>query len=225
MNGKLLLSVIMNTAIVLMVAAGLVISFTVRGDTSTFQGDRLGIFIYFTVDSNVLCAIVSSVYVYLALRHKNAADIPKAGYVLRLVSTVGVLVTLFVTVFFLAPSAKGGLPALLTNANFFFHLVVPLTSLVSFALFEGTEVIGFRDCLWGIAPVFLYSVFYAGRILANLDGGKVVPSYDFYGFLKGGVQFLPLVLIIMYSFSYVLAVSSMGLNRLGLWVSNGHSGK
>ena len=91
---------------------------------------------------------------------------------------------MLITIFFLMPTMapKYGRFGLFMYSNFFLHLFNPLLSIVSFACFEKTKLISFRQTFWGIVPLVIYAVYYAGVSLVHSVEGVIAEGYDWYGF-------------------------------------------
>ena len=200
--------------------------------TLEFSATRFESFKYFTIDSNVFAGIVSIVYLcYINnKKKKNAllAEHPHGGQdetgslpattnfsmpqwlaFLKLAATTSVMLTMMVTVCFLAPTSSRGYFALFKNSNLFFHFVIPVLCIVSFIFFEPAEKpVRFLQTLTGIIPMFIYSLFYTINILLHLENGQLVRRYDWYGFLGGKISnvifVLPAIYLITWIFSIVL---------------------
>ena len=129
-------------------------------------------FRYFTVQSNVLCAL-SAALMCLA---------PGAiwAWALKFVGTAAVTVTMLTVLLFLGRAY--GYKALLSGTDLVMHLVTPLLALLSFCVFERRPV-----PLWyaplALLPVMLYGVLYGYKILA---APPEKAWEDFYGFNKSG---------------------------------------
>lgn len=174
---------------------------------------------YYTVDSNILMGIVAfiaMIYDIRAVRDENYM-IPRFVYVLKLVGTVGVTITMLVTVFFLAPTSTKGYFSLFTNSNFFLHFANPLLAIVTFVGFERTDLIKFKHCLFGMMSLGLYACFYVINCLINAVEDIVPKKYDWYGFFIWGVKsvyfVLPIILLVTFLVSVVLWVANRRRGR------------
>lgn len=170
---------------------------------------------FFTVDSNIIIGLISllfSYYDYLVIKNKKEY-IPAYVYILKLIGTVGVTITFLVTALYLAPFIPNGYYALYRNANLFFHLIIPLLSLISFIFFEKTDKIKFKHVILCLIPIILYGIFYASNILLHLDNGNINKDYDFYMFANGGVGSIVIVFIVMQMFSYLTSLLIWYLNK------------
>ena len=131
---------------------------------------------FFTVLSNLFCALGAGVYAFCLLTGHVSQD----AVTLRYLGTLCVTVTLLTVLLFLAPQA-GGLKPLLTGANLYLHLIGPLLAIVDFLFFmTGLKAPG--TYLWGILPVIAYGAFYLYRTRFAPESRRWP---DFYGFNKG----------------------------------------
>ncbi len=173
---------------------------------------RLEMLKFFTVDSNILMgmiALIAAIDEWKVLKGKQS-EIRVGSFVLKLIGTVGVTLTMLVTVFFLTPTTAKtyGFFALFYDSNFFLHLLNPILSLVVFLGFEKTTKIHFKHTFSGIIPMAVYAVYYITAALMHAENGVIADGYDWYGFFFGGVSsilfVLPLMLLITYAIGFVL---------------------
>lgn len=166
----------------------------------------------FTVDSNILLGIVA---IIAAIDEKRVADGKKSSistgtYIAKLVGTVGVTLTMIITVFFLAPTtaATYGFFASFYYSNFFLHLLNPILAIVVFLFYEQTDRISFRHTFTGIIPMLIYAVYYVSIALAHSSNGKIAEGYDWYGFFVLGTAsaaiIVPILILLTYGISFVL---------------------
>jgi hypothetical protein len=201
----------------LFATVSMIVGFQFMGDVRVLSSMNVAAFRYFTVDSNVFAGIVSLAYIIwkLSPSGRGHEQLPKPLYVLKLAATTGVMLTMMVTVFFLAPRSKTTYFAYFMNANFFMHLITPLLCIISFVFFEPAQSgrAPFALSFTGVIPMVLYAFFYIPNILLHLEDGKTSRTYDWYGFLDGGLNtiyfVIPLLIIVTWLFA------------LGLWALNG----
>ena len=212
MNKKQKVSLILNGLIVLFTifaTVSMIIGFQFMGEIKVLSSASFKAFKYFTVDSNVFAGLVSLVYlIFFCLLEKGKIKaLPKWLNYLKLAATTGVTLTMMVTVFFLAPRTTTTYFAYFMNSNLFMHLITPLLCIISFAFFEPAKL-SFAESLVGICPMILYAIYYIPNILLHLDNGKVLPAYDWYGFLFAGLNtiwfVIPLLLLITWAFGICL---------------------
>ena len=210
---KIKISFYINIVIFIFVLFGVVsmlTGFYFMGEEKLLTATRLGAFKFFTVDSNVFMGIISlifSVYEYKLINKK--IEIPKILYILKLMSTLGVTITFLITLLYLAPFYENGFLVLYKNSNLFFHLIVPLLSLITFVFFEKSDKIEFRETFYGLIPFILYSIFYVLNILLN----EKTIKYDFYNFTNNGKNSIVVALIVIMIFVYLIDLIIWFLNR------------
>lgn len=185
------------------------------GGVLTTSGAEM--FKFFTIDSNVLMGVIA-LFTALQLRQVirgQREDLSTACYVWNLAGTVGVTLTMLVTVFFLEPTMapQFGLFALFAGSNFLLHLFNPLLAIVTFTVFEKTRKIPFRHTLTGIVPMVLYAVFYLANCMRHAVNGMVDIAYDWYGFLAGGVKTVWIVIPVIFLFTWLISIALWRLNR------------
>jgi len=207
-------SMVLNFLIVVLVAVASIFMFAgikVTND-GLLDSTKLAMFKYFTVDSNLLVAIASIILIYYEkkLLHKEIKTIPKKVYVFKLMSTAAVTLTFLTTLLFLTP--QYGFIAMFSNSNLFFHLIVPLISIISYIFFEHHNN-KYRYALYGLIPMFIYSIYYTSNILLHLNSGGLTIKYDFYGFLRGDISNIIYVIPIIYIFTYLISLVLVMLNK------------
>ena len=186
------------------------------GSGAALSASRFAILRYFTVDSNILMGIVALI-VLLDLRKIAKGELealPRKDYVLALMGTVGVTLTMLVTVFYLAPTIDNGWFVCFNNSNLFLHVINPLFSIVAFLFYERTNRLSLKDAFWGLLPMCVYAVPYIAVCIINSKDGRVLPGYDIYGFfgfgLLSGFIVFPIILVFTFGISACLFL----LNRI-----------
>lgn len=114
------------------------------------------IFSYYTVQSNVFMGIVSFIFAnreYQILRGKKE-EIPLIYYIFKMVATVAVSLTFFVVFAIFGFMSKGGHIPLLRNSYFFFHLIIPVMSILNYVFFEKTNIIKFKYIFYDYYQLF-----------------------------------------------------------------------
>ena len=156
----------------------------------------LGAFKYYTVLSNVFCAIscLCSAFHFVIARK---TDLPSWLYVFRLMGSSVVSVTFLVVLFFLG--LVYGYRPMFSGVSFWLHLVAPVLAIASQILLKQAESLPLWTSVFGIAPTVVYGIFY---ITVNAVGwtGNPNRATDFYYFLNWGwgigiVIFLTIFLI------------------------------
>ena len=185
---KLKISVIINLLIGFVTAGVMVWSVIDVNTSNVYKMSGTGeLFKYFTIQSNVLSGIVSIIFAVFGIRKLKgvSSDIPTALYVMRLAATAGVSLTMTTVLVYLGPIF--GYAFMLTHTNLFFHLLLPLSAIVSFVFFDTTDKISFRSTLFSLTHFALYAAFYLSVALSHVVNGKVDLIYDWYSFTTFGI--------------------------------------
>ena len=183
-NKSIKISLIFNILIVILTIAASIIMFTgfkyMHGYEIILETTKLGMFKFFTVDSNIFMGIVALLFAVKELRlsNGNKNEITTIDYILKLMATSGVGLTFFVVFAYLGPISKEGIMSMLMNSNLFFHLIIPVLSIITFVFFERSDKLNLKESIWGIIPTFLYGIYYITNILMHMENGKVSPIYD-----------------------------------------------
>lgn len=212
---KIKISLIINIIITSLVILASIFMFTgikfMPGKT-LLEVSKIGMLKFYTVDSNILMAIASLIFaIYeIKLLKKQIKEIPKKIYILKFVSTSAITLTFLITAIFLAP--QYGFYAMYNNNNLFLHLIVPVLSIITYIRYENYEN-KYRYAIYGIIPMFIYSIYYSSRILIHLNNGGLTFKYDFYGFLQGNINNIYIVIPIIYLTSYLIALFLIFFNK------------
>jgi len=213
------ISLVVNILVVIMTIVASIIMFTgfkfMHSYGMVLESTRIGMLRFFTVQSNIFVGIVSLLFAIneIKLLTGKINDIPPNMYILKLMSTTAVGLTFLVVFTYLGPIAKYGIPSMLTNSNLFFHLLIPVVSILNFICFEKTNIIKPKNVLYGIIPTFLYGIFYVINILLHMENGKVSPIYDWYWFVQNGVWTIIIVVPMMLVISYIIGFVIWRLNK------------
>ena len=192
------IALLLNVLIVAFAVAGTIMMLFFRSNDPTLQSKGVANLKYFTVLSNEACGIVAVVCLVLRLRGKRQPMLAK------LTAAAAVGLTFLTIAAFLGPLY--GMLKMYHGANFFFHLVLPLTAMAEFVLTDGEEPgvaesaqeenadsnnastggIPFGWTFFSMIPVLAYGAAYLTNILVN--GVGVWPdTNDFYGFVNWGL--------------------------------------
>ena len=216
---KIKIALILNIIIVLLTVIASIMMFTgfkfMHDYNLVLETSKIGMFKFFTVDSNMFMGLVSLIFVFLELEiiHDKRKTINKKYYILKLMSTTAVFLTFFVVFAYLGPLTKYGIKSMITNSNLFFHLLIPVISIINFIFFEKTDKLVFKDTKYGLVPSLMYAVFYITNILIHMENGKVSTTYDWYWFVQNGVWTSLIVLPILFGITYLLSLIIWRLNR------------
>ena len=209
-------ALILNIIIFIFVAVAAIWMMT---ESSSFdlEASRLGALKYFTVDSNILMGISAIVMACAQIQvlEGKKGSVATGLYVFKLIGTVGVTITMLVTVFYLGFVVSGGFFSLFRRANFIFHLVVPVLSLVVFLGFERTQAVPFKCNFFSLIPIVLYGIYYGATAYAHMENGVVAPGYDWYRFLRFGSASALIILPIFLGFAFLVSFVLWKLNSSG----------
>ena len=184
------------------------------------ESTKIGMFRFFTVDSNIFMGIVALIFAIKEIKLLNGKldEISNKVYALKLMATVSVGLTFFTVFGYLGPIAEGGILSLLKNSNLFLHLIIPVLSMINFSLFEKTDKLKFKYSFLGVLPALVYSIFYMINVLVHMENGKVSPIYDWYWFVQGGIWQVYIVFPVMLIFTYIISVALWRINRKNLQI-------
>lgn len=221
MRKRIYMSLFINIIIFLLVVIASIIMFTgfrfMFGHEVALESTKLGMFRFFTVDSNIFMGIIAFVFSIneiLFLKGK-IKKIKLKYYILKLMATSAVALTFFVVFAYLGPITEYGVGSLLMNSNLFFHLLIPVLSMINFLVFERTTIIKFKYSFFGVLPTALYALYYLINILIHTKNGVVSPVYDWYWFVQfGGVRTALIVAPIIFIISYLISLVLWRVNRI-----------
>ena len=218
-KNKLKVSLVFNIIIVLMTAFATVVMFTgfkfMHGYDVVLESTRLGMFRFFTVQSNILMGIVALYFAIkeVKLLQGKIKEIPLRDYVLKLTATTSVALTFVVVFTYLGPIAKNGILSLLMNSNLFFHLFIPVISIITFILLENNKNINIKYTLFGLVPTLLYEFYYLTNVLIHMESNTVSVEYDWYYFVQNGVSSALFVAPLMLVVTFILALILWFVNK------------
>lgn len=218
-NLFLKISLIMNIIIFLLTVFASIIMFTgfkfMQGPGPILESTSIGMLRFFTVQSNIFMGIMALIFgIYeIRLLNNKIEDIPVKLYILKLMATVSVGLTFFVVFTYLGPISKDGIYSMLMNSNLFFHLIIPVLSMINFIMFERTNKLKFKTTFLGLIPMVLYSIFYLTNILIHMENGKVAFEYDWYWFVQNGVWTAIIVVPVIVLITYVISLILWRLNK------------
>ena len=216
---KMKISLIINIMIFILTLIASIIMFTgfkfMHGYDVVLQSTKIGMLRFFTVESNMFMGIVSLIFAIMEMQVLSGKkkEIPTKGYILKLMSTSAVGLTFFVVFAYLGPISKDGIPSMLMNSNLFFHLIIPVVSILNFIIFEKTNKLKFKYTFLGIIPAVLYGVYYLMNILIHMENGKVSPVYDWYWFVQNGVWTAIIVVPMIFLITYIISIIIWKLNK------------
>ncbi len=196
----------------------LIVGFTVYAVSTFYTGTGSGnmmvqgtdSFRFFTVDSNILAAIMSAVMlVFNIKRIKNInTGIPNAVKLIKFMSTVAVTLTMITACFFL--STVYTFEKMISGSCFYLHLITPLIAIFVCTVFEADGKMSFKQMLSGLVPTVVYGAVYVVMvlILGKENGGWE----DFYSFNSGILEnkwYLSIFIMLFATFLISLALRAI----------------
>lgn len=145
----------------------------------------------FTTQSNVVSGIVAAIIVIfdILILLKKRNELPEWLKVVKMVTTTGVTLTFLVVVFYLgfvAISQGYSYFVLFRSTNLFFHFLTPVSAILSFLLFEGSNKIKYKYTFLNMIHMVGYTIFYSINVFTHLkEDGSVDRKYDWYYFVLG----------------------------------------
>lgn len=219
-KARIKISLVLNIIISILTAIGFFIAFSgikfSKGIEPVLEESKMGMFKFFTVDSNLFMGIVALIFALCEIKilKDNRKSISSRLYKLKFMATIGVFLTFAVVFIYLGPVSPGGINSMLMNSNLFFHLFIPVLSIINFMFIERCNKINFKDTLLGLVPMALYSIYYVTNVVIHIENGTVSPKYDFYWFIQDGLHLAFIVPPIIALLTYILSVITWRVNRV-----------
>ena len=218
-NRKMMISFIINILISILTVNTIIMCITgfefMKGYEPYPELFEVPIYSYYTVQSSIFMGIISFIYAnreYQILKGRKK-EISLVYYIFKMVATVAVSLTFFVVFAIFGFMARGGHIGLLRNSYLFFHLVIPVVSILNYVIFERTSIIKFKYIFYGILPTFLYEIYYSINILMNMKNGGVTLRNDWYSFAQNGLLRTILVAPTMLGITFCLSLVIWRLNK------------
>lgn len=160
-KGTKVVSLILKVLVIVSAVSGVALS-AAAGSAAFMGGTR--VFMYFTVQSNILIALVCLIGAFLMGRD----TVPHAWYVVKLVATVSITLTGVVFCFVLAPTLGDKAWNL---QNILTHVAVPVLSVIDFFVTGVYSRLRIRDTFFVVIPPVLYAVYAGIGFLNGWDFG------------------------------------------------------
>ena len=153
---------------------------------------------YFTIDSNIFCAITCGIIlVFNIMRLKNPDLVtPTWAVIVKFLGMNSVMVTFLVVVVGLTPMnvAMNGAPLfdLFTENSFFLHFLCPVLAFLSVVIFEKWDDFNKKYMWLELVAITVYGIVYYLMVVILAEWE------DFYGFTAGGrwyIMWIPPVAI------------------------------
>ena len=219
-KNKIKFSIIINIIVTILTISASVIMYTgykfMPGRDVILEASKVEMLKFFTVQSNIFVGIVSLVFAIKEIKiiKGKIKDITVTDYIFKLMSTTAVGLTFLVVFAYLGPITDGGIPVMLKNSNLFFHLIIPVVSILNFVIFERTDKISYKKTFYGIIPTALYGIYYVANILIHAENGKVSVKYDWYWFVQNGIWTAFFVVPMLLGITYVISLAIWRVNKI-----------
>lgn len=179
------------------------------------QAKGIEAFKYFTVQSNVFGGLAAAVWLLSVVfaGRREGREAPRMVLLLKFMAAVSLGLTFVTVMVFLGPLY--GYIAMLRKANLWFHLLIPLTAMGEFVLFN-RQRITLKNCAAAMLPMLLYAV---GYLIYNLMMGRQSEEpfrYDWYGFLLWGWGVGVGIFVIICAGTFGIAALLRKLNQLAV---------
>ena len=218
-SNKIKISLGINIIIIILVIVASVMMFTgfrfMQGAEIVLESTKLGMLRFFTVESNLFMGVAACIFGIkeIKLIKGKIQEISKRSYILKLMATTGVGLTCFVVFAYLGPISTLGVSSLLKNSSLFFHLIIPVLSLLNFIIFEKTDKLKYKDKFYGLIPTLIYGCYYLINVLIHMENGQVSVDYDWYWFVQNGVWTAIIVVPIIFIITYIISLILWRLNK------------
>lgn len=199
---KLIISVVLNFLIFILAMFSILSSILKGGDGNMDIYTGVELFVYFTIDSNLICAVASIIYAIYNLILLIKKDYEKENKIIDLVkyiTTTAVFLTFTTVILFL--DFIYGVFVFLGN-NLFLHLLCPIMAVVSYIFFDSKRILKLKEVALGLLPTVLYGIVYI--IMVVVIGHDNGGWYDFYMLNIGG--FWPVSTVVMLGVTFGLGV-------------------
>ena len=203
-------SLILNICVFVITGICLIYSILFGGD-GNMALEHFSIFYFFTLQSNLFVAAVSLIMIPYNIKNikNDTIKYPRWLLLLKYISTCAVGLTFVTVVCFLGFIYT--FTYVLSDANFFYHLITPLLAFFGLVLCEPGKI-SKKEMFLGTLPMVIYGIVY----LLNVLVFKVWP--DVYYFTFGGKLFMaPVSYAVM--FGVTLAIS-YGIYKLHQYFTN-----
>lgn len=190
-------SLICNVLVIVLVAFSVVSFFFRTGDGNmAVAGTRC--FRFFTIDSNILCALTCALVLPFNVRGLRAGEtvIPTWVLTCKFIGTTAVTLTFLVVMGFLGPILGYG--AMFSGNNLFLHGICPILAMVSFLFAEG-GALRFRTVWLALLPTLVYGLVYMTMVVIVGESAGGWP--DFYMFNATGMWPLTFVALMLVTFA------------------------
>ena len=215
MNNKKTISLVLCSLIFLLAVVGSIFCFAEITFVETkIIAHGIEFFKFFTVQSNVLAGITALIYIiFLVREQKTQKKIPIWVFILRFIATIDLIITFLVVALFLGFITDEGYLSMFVNANFLFHLAIPIINFASFVFYENPPKFKFSYTFWGITHLILYGIFYIIVVLLHYQNGTVPLEYDWYAFAQKGLVIAFVCATVVWGLGYLVSFMLYKINN------------
>ena len=208
---RYIISLTLNIIMVIITAIGLCVMIFNNHDSATgltakgFENLK-----FYTVLTNLSAGFVA-LYTSVYYIESKKETVPAHILFLKLMSVAGVGLTFFVVALFLGPIY--GHSILYRDANLYFHLILPLVSMIEFVfLYIPKESLTFKHTFLTMIPPSIYGLAYLLNIMIN-GKGEWPNTNDWYGFLNWGLGVGLLIFLFIVIASWGISCGLRALNK------------
>lgn len=174
---QFIFSIILKSLVILSATIGTIISAISTIDA--FMGGST-VFMYFTIQSNILIALVCLTELCFIILKKKPN---RVWHIIKFVSTIAITLTGLVFSFILAPTM--GIAAW-SFANILTHVIVPISAIIDFFVVENYASYKYKDIVYVIIPPVLYAIYASIGYALNWKFSKTT-NYPYF-FLNWGSE-------------------------------------
>jgi len=143
---------ILNYIIIMLCVMGTILMLMQKESATGLTASGLSNFKFFTALSNEFCSITAVLWLLMGDR---AGEKTKRGLItLKLVAASSVGLTFAIIAFLLGPLYGHSL--LYRNANFIFHLILPLVAMTEFVLLDMEDDIPLKNTMLAMIPTYIF---------------------------------------------------------------------
>ena len=195
------ISIILNILIIVLEIVGVIY---------TFNSYKLNLFMYYTIDSNILLLFASILYLIGLVTGKDNKFI----HLLKFSATVSVAITFIVVLSILSWSSNMSLYNLLVkDAMLYHHILCPLLAIISFILFEKYDNKMNRYQLKGLLFTVLYAIVTIVLNIFKVISGPYPFLMVYSQSLLASIIWFMIMAIITYVVSLTIKILSEKYNK------------
>ena len=189
----------------------LIIVFEITGFTIAFKEEGIGVFKYYTQDSNLLLLFSSVLYLIYIFRNKG---IPELVMRLKYTATISVLLTFIVVLVILPLNMNVSLLVLLfSKSMLYLHTLCPILGVVSYIFLEKYSYDKNGEVVKSLIFTIIYGVVIILLNILNIVKGPYPFLMVYNQPVYATIIWIIVILSICYIMSYVLKKLNIKLNK------------